>query len=428
MGNESQSQTFNVLYNKEDYFLQVNIFKENDDGDNQKNYIFDDAFLNDLIKKLIITSDIKFPVLIGELYFIDKGFSLFQKIKSDSNRLFLRIQIKKIVDLNSTNTPVFDNKFIITNIELLDKTSDAVTIKFEFAGIDWIKFTNNFRYSSVNSKTESKSYITIIKELFSQNDLPLLPIDKIIDKDGVFITPTNYTLYDSILYNLKRAINDKFGFYFIKFDPIQKKYSIESLKDILDSKAVITTDNTLNLPTKELVLEQQRTINNIKKTNYLDKEKNQDITKELSLKKYTYDIRKFTDEKYDFNTLLEVFPKPQNNTYKINLNPIGKNLETDIKNYKKEYLYRQFDLYTHLSNAFLYSNAIEFQTYGVLNRFAGQIINIIVDNNSQLNSSFDGNWFIQRIYHTFLNGEYINTIHACRLDERIDQTDSNQGT
>lgn len=407
---------FSLLYNKENYTQQITVVKENASGNFTKPTDFSINLLNSLIKKIQIISDIKLPILVGELIFEDKNFQLYSQLKDENNKVFINVNIKKIEPPSSQQVQViFNNQFYVTNIELMEKKLDSVYLKFEFIGIDWIKFCNNFRYSS---GSKPKSYTQILLELMKQNGFPINQSVNLSNKSGSFITPTYYTLLESIIYNLKRAIDPNFGFHLISYDPIAKNYNILNSKQLYKQK--ILDDNKLNLPTKELVLAQQRTINTINKQNYLNKEKNMEIVKNVILKDYDYSKRTFKNDIFLFDSkITEMLPQINDNKFAMNLNRIDKNIDSGISNYVKEQLYRKFDFYTHLTDSFLYSNVIEFNTYGVLSRYAGQVLSIIVDDQSVFKNDYEGIWFLQRIYHVFTNGAYNNIIQANRLDERI---------
>lgn len=409
-------EIFNVLYNKENYLQQISVVKEKSSGNLSSPYEFQVTLLNTLIKKIQLVHDIKLPLIIGELIFDDKNFELYSKLKSDNNKIFINLLIKKIDKTVAPETVTLDNQFYMTNIEFMEQKLDSVLIKFEFIGIDWIKFCNNFKYSS---GTNPKSYIQILTEIFRQNNLNLDSKINTVNKSGIFITPTYYTLLDSITYVLKRAIDINYGFYFITYDPIKKIYSLIDSNQIYTKSATLP-DNQLNLPTKQLIMMQQRTINKIKKQNYLNKEKNMEIVKNVTLKDYDYSKRAFKNDLYTFNgKIKEIMPNINDKRFELNLNRIDNNIDSGINNYNKEQLYRRFDFYTHLSDLFLYSNVIEFYTYGVIQRYAGQTLDILVSEDSPFSKDYDGSWFMQRIYHTFVNGSYSNMIQANRLDQRI---------
>jgi hypothetical protein len=53
-----------------------------------------------------------------------------------------------------------------------------------------------------------------------------------------------------------------------------------------------------------------------------------------------------------------------------------------------------------------------------MKRLVGQVIRLEVDSSSKLYEKYQGYWFIQRIYTEMADNNYINTIIACRIDER----------
>lgn len=426
-----------VQYNKEDYSLDIDIYRLNDAGEvDPKTYLFVQKLLNDNILKIEFISDIITPILMGSFVFRDYGYEVFPKIGSPNGNLFCSIILKKI-PTSTTTEVIIQESFQIFDIVLSDKSHESGDYVVKIISSDWVKFNNFFTYSSMSEKP----YTQMIRDIFNTNKLNFDSGNFVnSSSSGFYISQSNKQMINTLNDILYRTSDENKGLYFINYDHIDKIYRLCSLNDLINKiknpnnnenksyiEKYIPIDNILNLPSKDEQTVVQRTANDIVQRSYNSFDTRYEICRPFNWKDFSYSNRSWTDDNYTFTRLIDkAIQQSQTLEYQKQFRQFNKVISNDVKRENKVILHSEIDyLYKTLRNMFLYTDTIEFRCYGVMGRFAGQLINLFGANNELVNK-YGGLWFVARVYHQFFKNEYINVIQASRIDEKIFKFNDNR--
>jgi hypothetical protein len=430
-----------ISLNNEDYSLTVQIIRDVLDVGEKDNNSFTQILLNDMIKEYRFTSDLVFPIITGELVFQDQGSFLFSKITGDG-RTFLNFTLEKVgLEANNVSESIqkFDHLFMITKIDMLERLTDESTYRISFVSSQWYNFNNYLNYTSEGEKPILK----ILEEIIKAGGLSLTPNEETrqVNRSQFFITPTSFNLLDSIRYLLSIGIDSENGFYFFTHDHIENNYSITSLKQLYTKlrkdEEGINPNNILIMPSNHYLptgATGRQGIHEFKELNVNGADVTTELLKPFSFQTYNYIGREFQEIQVNFNKLRETLPEAQRKTYRNNLNPPVKEA-TDIAlfNYQREKNpINSFIWYFSTAQIFMWNRVVEFKTFGSMERKAGDVIYITIPEADEHHESISGYWYVLRVGHEFNKRSYYNKITACRIDEKIVQTNkqfqSQQGT
>jgi hypothetical protein len=246
------------------------------------------------------------------------------------------------------------------------------------------------------------------------------------------ITPTDFTLLDSINYALSLAIDQTKGIYFLSYNHVSNKYSVHSLNDLWKTIDInnIRLDNIFKISLEHSQgirgENEPYIITDFEELNETTSTRRLEITKDFTFKKFDHIQRKWIDNNVNFKSLFNSLPTPQRwNKFKKdirNINDQSGVITTGVMNARREVVPQNpFPYHNHMKELFMYSNVIQFKVRGEINRHAGEICWLNLNPNDSLYYKHTGAWLILRTTHRIEQEEYITTVQAARLDRLPDQ-------
>jgi hypothetical protein len=403
----------------EKYYQIVRLYRAQDTQSADKYSWF---LYNDYIEKIEIISELMNPIPMGSLFFSDRGNRLMQKIPTDDCRTFVEITIQKVGEDGTSIETDYAHTYVVTNIEEVSKGHRATSYELHLVSADWVQLNNTLNYSSRGQKP----YTEMIEEVFRKMDLSFKTIkntaNNLINNAGHFITATNSTAYRTIKTLLNKSVHSDIGFFFLKHDMLKNMYSIISPKQVFKiQQDTINIDNIINLPTEDMVGFVERTANNLTQKNLLDNNANLNKLKGVNLHYFDYDKRVWKSDSYTPNKIFSDFmPLPQGNVLESKFKPLDVQIKQDVREDQIEHLKLEFDFRDHLSEMFLFTDVIQFESYGVISRSAGDPLILFCPETHPLHKKFSGTWMITRVFHRIVKKEYTNVIQACRVHQYKD--------
>lgn len=422
------NQTSQISLNNDAFSLSVRIVRDVEDLPNSDKNSVNQILDNDKVKEYSFTSDLVFPITIGSLVYTDIGSYLFSKISADG-RTYLFLSIEKIG--NETNVvgisqseQKYEEAFLITNIDMLDRKTEESTFRISFVSDEWYKLNNYFNFSSEGEKPVYQ----ILQNLILAGGLKLKPNTEVkqVERNQFFITPTSYNLLDSIRYLLSIGIDPNNGFYFFIRNHIEANYELISLKQLYNNITIdeIPSRNIMILPSKFFYPTGnigRQAVHELKEINVNGADTNTEMLKPYAFTTYDYVKREFNSINVNFNKLVGTLPDPQSTSFNNNLNPPPTEI-SNLNYFREKTPINTFDYYFSMTKLFMWTNVIEFKIYGDIERKAGEIMFINVPEGDEYNEKIGGYWYILRVKHMFDKKTYYNYIQACRIDRKIVET------
>lgn len=125
-----------------------------------------------------------------------------------------------------SETAKFIHEFMVSNIEILERTNDSVVYALHLVGAEWLKCSQTVNYS--NYDTDESAIFDILQECFINNGLdsdlsggPDVRIHYATNGSDTCFSVMQYLLHKSY-YMAKRATSPKF----IRFDELSSKYVV----------------------------------------------------------------------------------------------------------------------------------------------------------------------------------------------------------
>lgn len=418
-------EEYNALtYNSQPFEQSVGIFRVGEQiAQIQKNIKYDITLDNKSIQKIQLISEIYYPILTGEIVYIDKSLDKLPNVVVDGHS-FLNIALTRL-DTENVKQESFVHTFVIENIELLDINENV--FKITFKSIYWFVFNNYTLYSSID---EEKPYTKILFEILNLNS-KFLAVDNLYretSSTGDFMTRSNMTLFDSVYDLLDSCLDIDNGFYFLQYDFSNNTYFIRDIKSQyknLESAAkrynafILKSDKNSS---DSRVFEAR----DVTFTNQLSIEEYIEYIKGYTIWNFDYDTREFVSNTVNLEKIKKYFPKETNNKFTINLKDVPNAIPNDIRRTTAERRYKEFVGDEKYNALFMLTNTIEFTCDGRLDRIAGDIVGIDVSNTDSYKHKFQGYWLSGKIYHEFSNGKYENIIMASRLENLV-KMEQNRG-
>jgi hypothetical protein len=403
-------QEFIIDYNKETYEQAISIFRLGRDGDDNPDKLqYDKFLLNDYVRTIQFVSDITYPIMVGYITFRDIGRNLMPKVKTDGYS-FLRIDISKI---EGYNVPFnFAHAFVITDVELIDKTEDV--FKIHLISHMWYSFDNKVVYTTSGKIVP---FTTVLRNVMVRGGLNVNQTFRETDTTGEYVTPAPWSLLETVRDVIDNCASSNSGFYFLQFDHLLDKYNILSSTTMMNDYDNISRYNQLVLPTAQTgAADNNMTLSNITLKDYSGFEKTVNATKEQTIRYFDYDAREWKQKVQTRRNINTMLPKPQRPDYEISYKEVPKYIPAGIRKTRRETLSPNQFYSERVKEAFVLKDTMVGGTYGVLERKAGDMLFMMVDVNSEYYHRVAGGWFITRVIHTFEQQSYSNEIQACRSD------------
>jgi hypothetical protein len=309
--------------------------------------------------------------------------------------------------------------YVVINIKNVATETASTTYNIDLINVNWLVLNNNYNYSSRGEL----GYLTIIEKMMVNCNLNVKKLSNINGKKGHYITPNNFTLLQSIYKCLAKSIDKDVGLSFVCYDHINNQFDIKNIKYIYNNLEKFSDyGNIFGVPTGEdmsSISEGTGVANNVVIKNELGFQDYYNNFKDMEIKKYSYDKRSWNTEPYMLESgLTKVFPTLDEDAkiqFKNSSGYITKGRNTI--NYECEHSNLFFD---KMKNLLLYSNVMQFSTFGILRRKAGDVVLMNISLDNKLYKKLSGLWFINRIEHNFTHNEgYHNIIHVSRLHEGL---------
>lgn len=413
------TDSYSIEIYGEKYYQIVRLYRAQDQQTGSKYSWF---LYNDYIEKIEIISELMNPIPNGSIIFSDRGNRLMQKIPTDDCRTYVDVTLQKIGEDGTTIDTDYTHTFIVTNIEEISKGHRSTSYELHLVSADWAQLNNTLNYTSRGEKP----FTEMVEEVFKKMEINFESIKNtpknLITRVGHFVTATNSTAYRTIKSLLNKCVHSDVGFFFLRHSMIKNSYSLISPKlsfktDIKD----IDIDNIINLPTEDMVGFQERTANGITQKNHLDPNSNFNKLKGVNLHYYDYDKRQWEVDQYPPKKIFkDLMPTPASNVLQTKFKPLDIQLNQNVRDINIEHLKFEFDFRDHLTKMFLLTDVIQFETYGVIKRSAGDLLILFCPETHPLHKKFSGTWMITRVFHRVVKKEYVNVIQACRVHQYVD--------
>jgi len=420
---ETQTIINNELYKFEVIFRRLN----NDADPNSKPFV-EISIESDHVNQFKFGMDVFEPVIHGELSYTDISYSTFPLIRHDGN-CFMEVKIHRLTQPVDTSPihekiTIFEHNFLITDVKLEDRAAEQGIYTVSFKSVNWFNFNNNVTYSSGTDKRSTE----MIKDMLVKGGLKVENSAAITKSNSslFFITPSTWSLDVSIKYLLSTAIDDKNGLYFLLYDHLTDKYQPTSLnaqyrqlkQDGLD---LIEPANNIFVNTKEEVLNSfmyRSVMTGLAESNENGADHTLEYSKAVVFNDYNYVDRKWSQDIFTFNRVQNTLPQPQGTEFRRMVKGEPKTLSNAVRNFQIERVPVDFSFSERIRKQFAYSNPISFDVVGDLVRRPGQFLNILVGKHSPLEHVYSGFWYNLRVYHTFSQSDYYNTVFAARIDQK----------
>lgn len=415
------TENFTIMYSNEAYSLRLILFRlanKNLKVVDEKDIIFSEYITQRMFREIEITSDIRYPILLGSITVKDYGRDFISKNIILDGYTFLTIEITKLEEKKQYN---FKQVFIVKDFNIMDVANGI--IKYDLISIDWFKFNNYFNYSNQSSTPFTK----IVRDLLTQSELKNELIGIEGNNNGKFITPNNWKLLNSIEYTLANCYHEDTGIYILRNNPMKNSYDLIQLKTyinkLIDETEAIKRVDENNMFQFASQYEQgifaknTLSLTNIKTSGYF--ESHMEKVKPCNMYQFSYDkadwnIKKYTYEKYNKSL---PYIRPQSKRAEFNEFPDYMNKSN--KKFTKEVLNTNYFINDKLMDIFVESFYVSSKVYGYLNRWAGDIIGIFNPSESQSNFSMNnyvGYWLSYKVVHTFTLDFYSNDLFMSQID------------
>jgi hypothetical protein len=415
---------FNINANSLTFTL--NVIVGDVENPRQSTYIW-----NDNIVSLVIESDIDYPIIYGRMIFTDRDNNFFNYIDTNNTTL-LRLELQRNTLADSPTSPIrgrgdeLGHTFILDRVEILRRDLSDVTYAIEFTSIDWANYNNYLPYSSVGPK----QHLSILKELFNRSGLKLKVSEgaTAIDKESTFITPTNYTLADSIKYILSiSADEDTFVYNFI-YDYIRKEYRLFSPKK--DLQLILNDTNLAGklVPNENILVLNSRfgspvgkiskgAIYELSEDNTNGATHNIEKTKDLLFYHYDQTTRQWKTNLADNKKIINSLPDVSSKDNQRFVNTFKDVVDQSLLKFKREIVPREPFIYdSSIRDIFNDSKILKFKTDAWINRKAGDFIYILIEEQDEMYNKFTGLWFIIKVIKTISGDSFQDVVYACRIE------------
>jgi hypothetical protein len=395
-----------VTYNGEKFTQTLTILRINDEG----KVTYAQPLPNEQTHKIELACDIERITMTGKVLFVDIGTSLMTKIIADGYT-FIDIEISK-VDASTDQTYKLLRRCLITDVKAINLSENLFQIDLESA--DWLKFNTRVEYST---GTEEKSGTEIIKELMEIENLKAETDSTVSNAKYTYITPTSYSLKDSINDILSWTVDETNSFYFLSYDHNTGKYRIDSINKLISAKStetnnmriVKTHDDGKVPPQGTMIIKELKNTNTIKDR--------LDGVNETIVYSFDEEKREMKETKLDREIIDGYFPKPWTKAHKVRFrNPPRPNQA----NKPIERLVDDFQYYNSYRDVFLNSETITVKTHGIIRRRPGELMFFEIPAENPSFIRLRGPWFIKRVIHVWTEDKYVNHIQVCR-SEMIDE-------
>lgn len=397
-----------LQYNKEDYTQQLFLFR----FDPKKSDEIKDTLVlfNDAIKSFKVYNDLLFGLPKIEVLFEDVGNQEIPKFKADGHTL---IGLEMEYAIPATGEKInLHHTFSLQNIELIDKKTESTVYKLLGNSFFETYMNAQILYSSKTKKEASK----IVPEILKAGNYPFEPDKEMTDSKNklFYITPVNATLKESIDNILSYTVDPTAGIFYVMHHLLKNKAKIVNIKDVFE-QGIYGKFNGIIIPTKDSFSNLESSLMDLEGDQVIGGNDFFEKTKNVTLNNFDYLNRKWSQDKYDFNRLSKTLPqmKPElfNKIYK-SLPDFYSNKNIQYRNEFQPIQYSKLRDKIHQLN--MYSDVIQFKTIGNITREIGELI-LIESADPLINNRFGGAWFIERIYHNFSGGTYMNEIVAVRV-------------
>lgn len=386
---------------------------------------------NNNIQSVNIESDIEYPIIYGQIIYVDAENEFFNHIDANNSTL-LQIDFQENTRAENPTSSVrgkndiFSHKFIVDRVELIKRDVNDSTYSIEFTSADWSSFNNYLPYSSKGDK----QHLSILKDLFSKAglDMQVSTGAQSIDKSSTFITPVNYTMSDSLKYILSiSASEDTFVYNFV-YRLIDQKYKLFSpkqdlniiLKGGFEAANLVPNDNVLTLNSKYLTgvgSSSQRAIYDISEENINGSTHNIEMTKDLKFYHYDQTKRLWSTEIVNNKKIINSLPTESSNLNEKVVNTYKGITDPSNLKFIREIVPREPFIYDKsIRDIFTDSKVLMFKTNAWINRQAGDFVYISISKEDDMYDKIDGLWFILKIIKNISGDVFQDTIYACRID------------
>lgn len=403
-------------YSGRNYFFSVSLSSILPSGETI-NFVFDNSFITDFY----YINEFNGMFLTGGLKCIDK----FGKIDDFLHLNYVYCDVifneqendedEGIVISGMGERTAFKHRFIVNNIEILDRHAGDISYKMSLMSISWLNCISNITFSNYDKEPESifdilKACIALSKQKFDKSLFGMIKTDVKMN----YITTGNDNLLSITDFLLSKLYYNKIkddSLKFIIYNETDNCYQLLDLKNKSSITGVYTyVISFMNTATESMT--QQAPINIATVT----KSSKKKLIKSLfhtNLYSYDYKENKIGNEKIEQPSLLsyinskspdDKFPKK----YKYLYIP---DLKYDKNN---SFWNNNINVYNDLTNELMDDNTLVLTVDGNILLKPGSIINISVDrditslesnNRSELEklkkkyNSFDGTWLSTKIRH-----------------------------
>ncbi len=415
-------EAFGVTYNNQSYRQIIGAFRVSEkDKPAQKDIKYDIYFANDSVISLDITSDVDYPILVGEMIYEDSSLDQIPNLIPDGYT-FINIIIQRTENFQISES--FTHVFILEDIEIVNKETN--TFRLTLKSVYWYMFNNFLTYSSID---ENKDYATMLKDVLTNKFITVDSSYRKSLKKGDFITPSNTSLFETVEDLLQNSLDKENGIYFLQYNHMEDKFYIRDIKtqykEYDESEksfnlfALVGTDSEVN--SRMVQIRNFTNKKEITMTDYTNSVKD--------FKTWTFDYLKggYVTKEYKLNNIKDYFPKSSRNDFNVDFKSVPNAIPNDVRNDHSERLGITFENKMPYTKIFMLNNVINFLVDGFLLRKAGDVSLIDVAKDDPYKYKYFGLWFIGRIKHRFStrNKVYENEIWGCRI-ENMKKTDKNK--
>ena len=409
-----------IIFNKDTYDLSVVIASSEDIA-----AIPDGAYIlyNDNIADLAIGNDLfEFAPTLSIEYRDIGNFSVINYFPNGLSMIHL-----ELTHVSSGKTISHD--FLIDDIAIISRDLTQTVFRITAKSFYWAKLESIISYSSMkeDESTSSLYPTTIIRQILKQIEYPIkdektdefsMSSDRMIQ----YVTPNTCGVRQSIQWLLKQSFTPTAGMFFLYWhmsDDIAKILSTKKAYENWQNTSIV--GNVFTIPSTFGTSTEILATNDVAFSNPIGGMMSYPIGDTLTLNKYDYVARKWTQDIYDFNRLSNSLPKTTAMAY-----------ETSYKKHDK-YKIGRFNIDTpnesyataaeKVRRLMLFSENFQFNTYGSLEREVGQIAAVTADD-VLINKRFGGAWMIARQIMRFTRGNFVSSITLVRADRLKNSTDS----
>ena len=337
---KSDLQLYDITYNNQEYRQIIGAFRVSEKtgnnrtpnvANNKKNVKYDIVFNNQSIIALDITSDLLYPILLGEMLYEDASLDQIPNLNPDGYT-FLNVIIQRMDGFNVEES--FIHTFVLENVEMIDKENNI--FKITFKSLYWYIFNNYMTYSSID---EDKDYATMLYEILSDN----VKVNSDFRKStnlGDYITPSNDTVFDIVTELIGFSTNLENGFYFLQYDHKKDEFFIRDIKsqyrnyndsqDSFNYFALVGTDT--ELPSRAFRIKEFTSERELSLKQYTES------VKDIKLWAYDYGEGTFKSKEYNIKNIKDLFPKVTKREYQLDIKPVPNAIPNAVRNDRREKL------------------------------------------------------------------------------------------